>query len=141
AKVDVISTISGGSIAGAFYSLHSRDFEDFEKRFKESLGQSVIVKILTSIRFIFSVLIILILIGAGFYFLDSVFAATLIMILVILACSLFLFKIFPVTVLKERAYKKIFFKNSKLSDLSAHPTLAINSTNLDTGRIVTFSKY
>lgn len=139
-KIDVISTISGGSIAGAFFSLHTANFEDFEKKFKECLSKSVIVKILTSIRFIFSVLIILLLIGAGFYLLDSFFAAALAMIAVIIVCTLLLFKIFPFTVLKERAYKKIFFKESKLSDLTNHPTLAINCTNLETGRIATFSR-
>ena len=44
------------------------------------------------------------------------------------------------TVLKESAYKKIFFNDAKLNDLPTHPTLAINCTNLETGKITTFSK-
>jgi NTE family protein len=52
----------------------------------------------------------------------------------------FQFILFPFSKLKEKAYKEIFFHDKKLSDFPDKPIIAINSTNLETGTLFTFSK-
>lgn len=139
-KVDVISTISGGSIAGAYYQLHKENFDDFEKKFTKALQRSVIFKIVLSARFLFVISMLSIIIILIIVLLKEIFAILLSVILLIVLSLTFLFKILPLTILKEKAYRKIFFNGATLNDLPDRPLIAINSTNLDTGRIVTFSK-
>jgi NTE family protein len=50
--IDVISTISGGSIAGAYFLLNKDDYSKFELNFIKALQKSVIKKILFSRRII-----------------------------------------------------------------------------------------
>lgn len=138
--IDVISTISGGSIAGAYYQLHKDNFEDFEKNFTKSLQRSVIYKILLSPRFFLVIAVLLILIISVIIILNDVFAIFFLVLLIIVVTIIFLFKILPLTVLKAKAYQKIFFGKSTLKDFKDKPKIAINSTNLDTGRLVTFFK-
>ena len=51
-KIDVISTISGGSIIGVYYVLNKNNFESFEASFKLNLQKSCIRKIITNWRFL-----------------------------------------------------------------------------------------
>src|SRR5262245_55028707 len=46
--VDILSTISGGSIAGAYYLLNKQDFGAFDAGLKSCLSKSVIRRILLS---------------------------------------------------------------------------------------------
>ena len=41
-KVDVISSVSGGSITAAYYALNKDNYEDFEKSFTQSLAKGVL---------------------------------------------------------------------------------------------------
>ena len=41
-KVDVISSVSGGSITAAYYALNKDNYEDFEKGFTQSLSKGVL---------------------------------------------------------------------------------------------------
>ena len=41
-KVDVISSVSGGSITAAYYALNKENYEDFEKSFIERLSKGVL---------------------------------------------------------------------------------------------------
>ena len=41
-KVDVISSVSGGSITAAYYALNKDNYEDFEKGFIKSLSKGVL---------------------------------------------------------------------------------------------------
>lgn len=41
-KVNVISSVSGGSITAAYYALNKDNYEDFEKGFIRSLSKSVL---------------------------------------------------------------------------------------------------
>lgn len=41
-KVDVLSSVSGGSITAAYYALHKDDYEDFERGFIKGLSRSVL---------------------------------------------------------------------------------------------------
>lgn len=143
ARVDVISTISGGSIIGAYYALHSNDFEKFESGLRVKLMQSIVKKILLSptiLRIAFIALIILVLIV---YLLFTCYAW---LSLVILILSLYLtikyqFTIFPVSKIIEKAYDELFCDYKKLSDLPEEkPLLVINATNLQTSRQFNFSR-
>lgn len=139
-KVDVISTISGGSIAGAYYQLHKDKFDDFVDKFIKDLQRSVIYKILLSPRFLFVISVLMIIIILAIILLKDVFAIFFTILLVIVITTIFLFKILPMTKFKEKAYKEIFFGNSTLNDFKGESVIAINCTNLDSGRLVTFSK-
>jgi len=62
-KVDVISTISGGSITGAYYGLKGNDFEAFDKGLVQIVRKSIIRGIYFSFRFICIITAMLSIIG------------------------------------------------------------------------------
>jgi NTE family protein len=71
---------------------------------------------------------------------DDIWLIVLLIVATVVLVLVFLFKIIPLTKLKERAYRKIFFGDSTLKDFPDEPKIAINSTNLESGRLMTFSK-
>jgi NTE family protein len=142
-KVDVISTISGGSITGAALCLHEGDYPSFHKVMYDKLKtKSVIREILTSYSLVSLYLFFLTFIGLGVYFLFSDHQWLFIIDMIIM-CLLFLkyqFRLFPISKDIEKAYDKFFFSGARLKDLKDKPLLAIGSSNLQTGRPFTFSK-
>lgn len=143
-KIDVISTISGGSIAGTYYALNKGNFSQFEKSFNNGLKKSCIRRIILNYRFLVVVfsflLMVYLLLGDPFKLsLPNWLTGTIIFIIVVLPFFL-QFRIVSFTSLKVRAYRKIFFSNKVLADLPDTPLLAINATNLSTGTLWTFSK-
>jgi len=142
-KVDVLSTISGGSITGAAFCLKKDEFPEFEKLMVGSLSsKNVIAFVLTSWRGILTISLILFCVGLSSFLPFTRFAPWSILPVVILLIGLlkFQFKIFPVSKIIERAYDKFFYNKAKLSELCDTPELAIGSTNLQTSRPFTFSK-
>lgn len=140
-KVDIISTNSGGSITGATYGLYEHDFETFENVIRKGVKRSVIKGILTSWRFLLSFLGLVCSIAVIIYLIysnHSWFGFGLLLLLIVLLLS-FQFKIFPFSKLNERMYNRIFFNNKTLSALSPKIRFGINATNLETGRLFTFS--
>lgn len=140
-KVDVISTISGGSIIGAYYGLHRGEFNSFEQNFRNALQTSVIKGIIYSPRLILILILSLLFICLIVYFLftDLAWVSFLLLVLFITILIKNQFKIFPISDINETLYNKIFFKDAKLKDLCSKPVIAINTTNLETGRPLTFS--
>ncbi|MDF2191177.1 patatin-like phospholipase family protein [Paraflavitalea sp. CAU 1676] len=142
-KVDVMSTISGGSITGAYYCLHNKDFAAFDKYMTEALGsKNVIKQVFLSFTFIRTVLFFLLFLVPAVYVLFSAYA-WLSLILIGLMLYLFVrfqFAIFPVSKEIERAYNKFFYEEATLSRLTEKPLLAIGSTNLQSARPFTFSR-
>ena len=51
-KVDVISSVSGGSITAAYYALNKDNYEDFEKGFTQSLSKGVLWLSITYLSYI-----------------------------------------------------------------------------------------
>ncbi|WP_452220887.1 patatin-like phospholipase family protein [Lacinutrix salivirga] len=141
-KVDVISTNSGGSITGATYGLYENDFEAFEHVILKGVKSSVIKGVLTSWRFLVAFISTLIWLIAIVYFLFTPFQWLSVLLLLgfIIIFSLFQFRLFPISKLNERLYNRFFFNEKKLSDLTSKKLFAINATNLETGRLFTFSK-
>jgi NTE family protein len=141
--IDVISTISGGSIAGAYYLLNKDDYSKFELNFIKALQKSVIKKILFSRRIIITIVFLFLLIATStFIFIrqENIAAFLAPVFLFIILVFYFQFFFLPFSNQKEKAYRKIFFNNNKLSDFPDSPVIAINSTNLETGTLFTFSK-
>lgn len=140
--IDIISTNSGGSITGATYGLYGEDFDNFEEIIRKGVKSSVLKGILTSWRFILVILLTILWFITVLYLLtkDYVGQSFFIFILFIVLFLFFQFQLLPISKLNERMYNKFFFKRKNLSDLSGSVKLAINSTNLETGRLFTFSK-
>ncbi|WP_299885916.1 patatin-like phospholipase family protein [uncultured Lacinutrix sp.] len=139
--VDVISTNSGGSITGATYGIHLDDFDTFEKVIRKGVKRSVIKGVFTSWRFLLVFLFLLIWVGNIVYLLSQGHAWRSFGLLFTLIAILlyFQFKLFPISKLNERMYNKFFFGGKSLSALSSKVRFAINATNLETGRLFTFS--
>jgi NTE family protein len=142
-KVDILSTISGGSIIGAYYVLCKNDFNKFEHDFSSLLKKSVIKKVLLSSTFIKIVAVVLLVLILFIYFLFFTSFPWISIILLIAGLYFVIkyqFTIFPVSKIIEKIYDAIFYKNATLKQLKDKPVIAINSSNLQTGRLFTFSK-
>lgn len=130
-KVNVLSTISGGSITGAYFCLSDSAYNEFELKMKELLStKNVITYILTSFTFIRLVFFVLIFLLAAIYSLFTPYPYLSIIILAIMITLLiaFQFILFPVSRIIEEAYNKFFFNNAVLSDLlPTKPRIAIGS--------------
>lgn len=133
-NIDVISCISGGSILGAFYGLHKDDFERFEKEAKLAVKKNVVGAVLTSRWFYLALAIIIFTSYITFKFHTVFFILWLILFLFIQ------FKVFPISKLIIIAYDKFFYKNKTLNNLPEKPIIAINTTNIESGRPFTFSR-
>ncbi|TAI49591.1 patatin-like phospholipase family protein [Flagellimonas allohymeniacidonis] len=141
-KIDVISSNSGGSITGATYMLHLGDYDTFEKIILSGVKRSVIKFVLTSFRILIPSLFVLgIVVGSTWLLFNGYTLFGLLGILgFILLILFFQFLLFPLSYLNEKAYDKFFIKKAKLSDMSPDIEIAINSTNLETGRLFVFSR-
>ncbi|MFZ1307413.1 MAG: patatin-like phospholipase family protein [Ferruginibacter sp.] len=142
-QTDVISTISGGSIIGAYYCLQKDNYSEFSQSLYKGLQQkNVITKVLLSGTFLQLVAFVLIFLGPAFYFLFTPYAWLFPVLLVICVILLFKFqfRIFPVSQRIETIYDQFFYHKKKLGDLPDHPVLVIGSTNIHTARPFTFSK-
>jgi len=140
-KVDVISTNSGGSITGAVYGLHQNDFNAFESVIRQGVKRSVIKSVLTSWRFLFTIFALLSWVSIIiylFYTNNNWLGLGLLALLITILLS-FQFQIFPISKLNERMYNNFFFKGKTLNALTSKIRFGINATNLETGRLFTFS--
>ena len=132
-KIDVISSVSGGSIIAAYYLLHqSENFSMFEQRFRKKLQ-------ISSMRWIYAELIGLccILLSVGYYC-----WALSVVLLIVLLIAFFIksFYVIPINFLIQCQYKKLFFGNKSVKDLPKHPILAINSTDTEYGKPFVFTR-
>jgi NTE family protein len=143
-KVDVLSTISGGSITGAAWCLHEGDYKSFHSEMKKKLEtKNVISYIFRSAVFIGAVALVLAFLGTAIALSFTSYAPMLFLVLALLVYILlrYQFRIFPVSKVIEQAYRKFFFGNKTLSQLCKdRPVIAIGSSNLETGRPFTFSQ-
>ncbi len=128
-KIDVISSVSGGSILSAYYGLHKDEsFEQIDAGFRQRLKKSSLSGFLINVLTVFVFPLIL------SYLVSSWFLLLYLMLIP------FGFIIMPSSELIAKAYDRIFFENKKLKDLPDYPIIGINSTNIVKGRLFTFSK-
>ncbi|HLO73215.1 MAG TPA: patatin-like phospholipase family protein [Flavobacterium sp.] len=141
-KVDVISTISGGSITGAYYGLKGDNFDEFDKGLIKIVKKSIIKGIYFSFRFIIIIFTLLSVLGLMIYllFTDFAWVSTPLLLVTVFIIIKYQFKIFPVSRIINKLYAKWFFENKNLKDFNKSPLIAINATNVETGRPFTFSK-
>lgn len=142
-EVDVISTISGGSITGACYCSRPGDFDSFYTDLYNGLQQkNVIRKILFSwlgLRFL--LLLILLLCSVYFLFTCRGWIFLMVWIGIIFTLLKFQFQLLPLSKRIEQIYDIFFYHKSTLGQLHESPTLVIGSTNLQTAKPFSFSKY
>jgi NTE family protein len=141
-RVDVLSTISGGSITGAAFCLSDQSYPEFEQQMIDTLAtKSVIGFTLRSWEFIRTVLLVLVFVGLSVAISFTRFAPFAVVPVIILIYILvsFQFRLFPAASVIERAYDSYFFHGKKLPALRSRPLIAIGSTNLQTARHFTFS--
>ena len=154
-KVDVISSVSGGSITSAYYALNKDNYEEFEKGFVSSLSKGVLWSSFLYLG-IAGIVMLALSVGMGHLagFVSAVFfphhpivsgicAALGGVIMLFLLLILFLkysFVTLPTSKFISRLYDKVFFKEKTLGDLPDRPSLCINSTNIATQLPFYFSK-
>jgi NTE family protein len=142
-NIDVMSTISGGSITGAAWCLHNGDHASFQVKMRHALQtKSVIGFVLKSWIFWRFILLAIGCIAGSIWLTFTQWApySTLCLVLYFIVFLKFQYQLFPVSRVIERAYDQFFFANKQLKDLKEQPVLAIGSSNLHTGRPFTFSK-
>lgn len=131
--VDCLSTVSGGSIIGAAYcsNLNRFDsFEQFEIFFRETLGKSIVRKILCSFSFIRLAALVILTLAAVIYFNSFTKAPWIALVIIVMAIFLFVkfqFRLFPVSMIIEKIYDRMFYKRAVLSELPEKPILIVNS--------------
>lgn len=127
--IDTISSVSGGSIASAYYLLHNGDFKNFDERFYKKLGCGVMHLAFLNILLVFGMFAAL-----GFLF------SPWLSLLIVPSFWFFCYKMFPLRWLVELQYRWLFFGNKTLSDLPDKPSLVINTTDVAQGCLFKFSK-
>ncbi|XAZ81985.1 patatin-like phospholipase family protein (plasmid) [Fibrella sp. ES10-3-2-2] len=142
-QIDVLSTVSGGSITGAYYCLKQGNFAAFEEELKQKLATKSVIH---SVVFSWTGLRALAYLAGGIGLIiycfqnDLSWLAAVVGLLFCYGLIRFQFSIFPISRQIEWAYNDFFYKGVTLKDLPDRPILAIASTNLQTCRPFTFSK-
>lgn len=132
-NVDVISSVSGGSIIAAYYLLNKdKDFSEFEQTFKEKLQRSSMKWVYAEIIAIFIILIFV-------FCICWKLCVSLLSILLIV----FLFRsyyVIPINQLIQLRYRELFFGCRSVKDLPPNPVLVINSTDTEFAKPFVFTR-
>jgi len=141
-KVDVLSTISGGSITGAAWMLSEEPYAEFHQRMKAALSVKNVIGF--AVRSPALVIPILVIIGILFATVALTFTSLAWLSFPVLAVVLiiifrFQYQLLPVSELIEKAYDKHFYHGATLDKFKTKPIIAIGTSNLHTGRPFTFS--
>jgi NTE family protein len=141
-KVDVVSTISGGSIAGAFYCSWVGDFDSFYDEFYKGLQSKNVIRNILLSWLGLRLLVFVLLFAGSFYFLftSSPWLFPVIITTLLILFLKFQFQFFPVSKRIEEIYDQFFYNKKTLDQLPKHPELVIGSTNLQTARLFSFTR-
>lgn len=127
-KIDVISSVSGGSIIAACYALHDGDYESFEKMFSGKMRKGVLHIALINLILVLGLGGLATWLGGGWGLAVSLFALWFVW-----------YKVLPVSSLIAWQYDRLFFHGKKLKDLKPCPVVTINATDYPTVSQFTFS--
>ena len=142
-EVDLLSTISGGSITGAAFCTRQGDFNSFYTELYEGLQRkNVIRSLLLSRVFLQLVLVVLLFLVPAVWllFTNCAWASPLLVLALLWLLLRFQFRIFPASKGIEGIYDRFFFQGKTLADLHPRPRLVIGATNLQTARPFIFSR-
>jgi len=149
-RIDVLSTVSGGSVIGAYFHAHDGDFASFEAKIREILSRGLTSQMC---RKMFSRLGLKV--TAAFVLIGAVAAAVTLIRLMVGMLKLVTppslaqhFESFDVrsplhrfasrTSLLEAALDEFLFGGASMRDLPAKPHLVVNATELRTGSAFRF---
>lgn len=140
--IDVISSVSGGSITSGLYGLYGENFEIFEERLIKGVKHNIVNSMFKSRSFLGLAVAFVLILGLTVYllFTPAAWMSSLVILIFLILFIRHQFKLLPLSKILENLYDQFFFDHRKLSDLSSRPIIAINSTNLETARQFTFSK-
>lgn len=147
-KVDVISSISGGSIIAAYYATHKEEFTDlnnFAKPLQKKLRHGPFCLVLVALL-LYAFFICVLTYGLiTVWRCDCICIclqglATILYVVLIGAILVHHNKWFPSSRIVQWYYDKHFFEKKKLKDLPDSPLLAINATEVSQNQLMTFSK-
>lgn len=127
-KVDVISSVSGGSIIAASYALHDGSYESFEKMFSEKIRKGVLHLALFNLTLVLGLGGLATWFGGGLGLLASLVVLWFVW-----------YKVLPVSSLIAKQYDCLFFRGKKLKDFKPCPVVTINATDYPTVSQFTFS--
>ena len=134
-EVDVISSVSGGSITAAYYALNKyKGYELFEKDFLCKLKHNVLWIAVLCLLLIIAILLFLVYITPNGYRIWTGGA-------ILIGLWKFAYKILPVSYFIECAYDMVFFRGEKLDKVPQSPILAINATDLSTSEFLVILYY
>ena len=139
-KINFISSISGGSIIGAYYSINKSDFEEFRDNFIEILKLNIERKVFLGFATLVKIFSLICLWFFFFYLTNSIGFTIAFALLSIIIFFIFLFKIFDLSGSLNKVYDKYLYKGKSLPELSKFPKLIINAANLQTGNLITFTE-
>lgn len=129
-KIDVVSSVSGGSIIAAYYLLHKDNFRLFLKDFNRKMHIGVLHLAYGNVILFISIFIAIgCLIGWGWP-----------LLLVIPVFWFFNFKLMPLSFWIRKQYDCLFFHGKTLSDLPDTPRAIINTTDVALASSFKFSK-
>ena len=114
-KVDVISSVSGGSIIAASYALHDGNYESFENTFSKKIRKGVLHLALINLTLVLCLVGLVTWFGGGWGL-----AVSFVMLWFVW------YKVLPVSCLIAKQYDWLFFHGKKLKDLKPCPVVTIN---------------
>ena len=127
-KVDVISSVSGGSIIAAYYALHKEDFDHFEQEMISKLNIGVLHLVYLNLVAILTAVALL----TWCLKLPGLIASLVILFV-------FWYQLFPTHWWLRLQFDWLFFHKKTLSDLPESPKVTINTTDYPTVSQFVFS--